>query len=131
MSTTTLCEDDIKEVKDFLYEIRLKWYDFGIELEVKTGELDVIKSKYRDEPGSCLRETLKERLRFPDNPLTWSAIAKALNAKAINEVALATKAAEKTESKSPLCNRATAWWFCWSTLLLRRYRFPTWLASYR
>ena len=81
----------LRNVRDFLYEVRLKWYDIGIELEVEDEELDEIKSNYKDHHGHCLRDMIKARLRFKDNPLTWSHIADALRAKAINEQKLAEK----------------------------------------
>lgn len=79
----------LKEVRDFLYDIRLKWYDLGLELEVKEEDLDEIRVKYKDDPSDCQREMIKIWLRFVDNPPTWNALAKALRAKAIKEIALA------------------------------------------
>lgn len=81
----------IKKVRDLLYEVRLKWYDLGIELEVEDGELDEIKSKNKDDHGACLRDMIRARLRFIWDPLTWSHIADALSARAINELELAER----------------------------------------
>ena len=79
----------LKNVRSFLYEVKLKWYDLGIELDVEVETLDEIKASNRDDHGACLREMIKVRLGFVDKPLTWTHIADALNAKAINEQKLA------------------------------------------
>lgn len=79
----------LRNVRDFLYDIRLRWYDLGVELEIPCEELDRIKDANRDDHAACLREMIKVRLRFPDDPLTWSHIKEALSAKAVNELELA------------------------------------------
>ena len=81
----------LKDIREFLYEVRLKWYDLGIELDCDITDLDVIKLMHQN-PKDCLREMIKNRLKFVDNPLTWSAIAKALSAAAVDEEELACKA---------------------------------------
>ena len=83
--------DDLKKVKDFLYEIRRKWHDLGIELEVKAEELEVIEAQYSD-LGVCLRKMLLVWLKNHLKPPTWEAIEVALESKAINELELAARA---------------------------------------
>ena len=78
----------LKNVRGFLYEVRLKWYDLGLELDISYQELDRIKASNRDDHGVCLREMIKARLSLKEG-LTWHHIADALNAKAINELELA------------------------------------------
>ena len=81
----------LKIVRDFLYPIKLKWYDLGIELDIPGEELDEIKSKNRDDYGACLRDMIRVRLKFRDDPLTWGHLEAALQARAINELKLAEK----------------------------------------
>lgn len=81
----------LTKVRDFLYGVRLKWYDIGLELEIEEEELDVIKHKENNDPSKCLREMIKVWLKSVDKPPTWEALAEALKAKAVNEVALARK----------------------------------------
>lgn len=83
-------ELDLREARDFLYDVRHKWYDIGLELMVKAKELDEIKSDNTDS-GYCLREMLKVRLKNCTEPLTWKKIAEALEAKAVKEEALASQ----------------------------------------
>ena len=86
-----LCERDLKLLRNFLYDVRLKWYDIGVELDISPADLDVIKKKNHDDPGDCLREMLWMWLKFVDNRPNWNEIAKALTTKVINELALANK----------------------------------------
>ena len=81
----------LKNLRDFLYPIRLKWYDLGIELDIPEEELDEIRSKNRDDYGACLRDMITVRLKFRDDQLTWGHLADALKARAINELELAEK----------------------------------------
>ena len=79
----------LKIVREFLYPIKRKWYDLGIELDIPGDELDEIKSKNRDDYGACLGDMITVRLKFRDDPLTWGHLADALKARAINELELA------------------------------------------
>lgn len=79
---------DLRHVRALLYPIRKKWYDIGIELDIDVAELDIIRDKY-DDPADCLLEMIKLWLRSI-NPLpTWSILADALRAEAVNEEQLA------------------------------------------
>ena len=75
----------LRDAREFLYDIRRKWYDIGVELDVPTNELDTIRDKFKDQKD-CLNEMLKERLK---KPLTWSELSKALRARYIDEEELA------------------------------------------
>ena len=75
----------LRDAREFLYDIRRKWYDIGVELDVPTNKLDTIRDKFKDQKD-CLNEMLKERLK---KPLTWSELSKALRARCINEEELA------------------------------------------
>ena len=80
----------LKQVRNLLYDIRLQWYDLGIELEVPNEELDVIKSKHKDDPAAGLREMVTVWMKDNDKA-TWDALAEALESKPINEKSLATE----------------------------------------
>ena len=84
-----LTKEDLVKVRDFLYYVKLKWYDLGLELGVKEEDLDEIKSQCGGKSADCLRDMIKKWLRFfPDKP-TWEKLATALEAKAVNEKELA------------------------------------------
>ena len=90
-------EITLKELRNKLYRVRVKWYDIGVELNVATEELDIIKSK-SDDPSVCLREMIALRLRS-SNELTWKIISDALRTEVINETALA-KGIESDQSEN-------------------------------
>ena len=79
--------NDLKHVRGFLYGVRKKWYDIGVELDVVISDLDNIPT-VSDDPGESLLHVLKVRLKSA-TPLTWTIIGDALSVEAINEVALA------------------------------------------
>lgn len=86
-----LTTDDLKEVRDALYSIRLKWYDIGIELTVKVGELDTIRAQHSD-PKDALTEMIKKWLKSTNlrsGPPTWKSLARALEADAVDEKEIA------------------------------------------
>ena len=74
-----------------MYDVRLKWYDLGLELDIPALKLDVIAQKNKNDHSDCLRDMLRVWLRFVDNPPTWDAIAKALTTKVIDELELANE----------------------------------------
>ena len=82
-------ESDLKEVRSFLYAVRLKWYDIGIELDIDPVELDEIKEKHNNDPSKCLREMIKVWLR--SLTATMKALEDALGSPAVNEKKLASK----------------------------------------
>ena len=86
----TLTIDDLREVRALLYPLRRKWYDIGIELGLRVGELDTIHAAGIDH-GECLIKMLKLWLKSI-NPLpTWKALRDALKAEPVDEVELAEK----------------------------------------
>ena len=78
----------LKQVREFLFGVKLKWYDIGIELEVPTEELDVIRDKNRDDVAAGLRDMITTWLHDNDQA-TWDALADALGSRYINEKKLA------------------------------------------
>jgi hypothetical protein len=84
--TEILTIADLKSARNHLYNVRRKWYDIGIELEIPIETLDTIRDRY-DSYGVCLIEMIKEWLN--SEQATWKALAEALRAKPVNERKLA------------------------------------------
>lgn len=84
-----LTKEDLKVVRNFLYDVRLKWYNIGLELGIDSGTLDEIQFKNHKDPGACLREMIKVWLKQIDTPTTWERIAEALRSPCIDEKELA------------------------------------------
>ena len=89
--SSRLTIDDLKEVRDLLFDVRRKWYDIGIELDVKVDELDTIKADCDDVANKCLTELLIKWLKRIKPQPTWKALEQALRSKAVNEQELAKK----------------------------------------
>lgn len=77
----------LKAAIDLLYEVKEKWYDIGIQLDIDVKILDKIRSEYKDDVASCLREILTVWL-LRENP-SWGELAEALKAKTVNKIELA------------------------------------------
>ena len=74
-------------VREALNNVRAKWYDVGMQLQVSVGTLDAIKKQYSD-PSDCLMETLKTWLKTFSSP-SWSNIVDSLRSSVVGEVRLA------------------------------------------
>ena len=82
--------DDLREVRGLLYPVRRKWYDIGIELGLKVGELDNIKASYSDH-GECLTEMIKLWLKSTVPLPTWKVLGVTLKTAPVGEVEIAEK----------------------------------------
>lgn len=80
---------NLRQVRDFLFQVRLKWYNIGLELGIDVTDLDEIKYTNNDIPRKCLLEMLKVWLNLVENSPTWKALSKALRTEPIDELALA------------------------------------------
>ena len=89
-----LSVSDLLVLMEELYDIRVKWYDIGLQLRMSVGTLDAIKEQY-DDFSHCLRETLKMWLKTCPSPPTWKNIVNALRSSPVDEVRLATDLEQK------------------------------------
>ena len=71
-----------------LHEVRAKWYDIGIQLDISTGTLDAIKTQH-SKIGICLREMLKYWLSHKSKKATFDALIEALASDPVGENTLA------------------------------------------
>ena len=92
MSELKLKDSDLHIILSELHEVRVKWYDIGIQLTVSTGDLDSVSVKERD-PSNCLRCMLVTWLR--SGKATWAALCKSIASPTVGEGELATKLTEK------------------------------------
>ena len=79
---------DLSEVYEKVYSVHLKWYNFGLALNLQSATLDAIRIKYREDPRDCLREMIIARLKL-ENPLMWRGIIRALRKPTVGESKLA------------------------------------------
>ena len=76
----------LKAAMEALFEVRAKWDDVGVSLEVDDGTLDAIRAQYAD-PKDRLREMLRKWLRSK-HP-TWKLLIEALRSPIVGEARLA------------------------------------------
>ena len=74
--------DNLKDVREAVFDGRNSWYDIGVELDVSPETLDNIKTQFHDN-ADCLREMLKVWLKGLD--CNWKVIVAALKSKALRE----------------------------------------------
>ena len=61
-----------------LYEVRVKWHSFGIELKLSLSHLEVIRIRHNNDPDECFKELLCTWLKQVDPKPTWAAVVNAL-----------------------------------------------------
>ena len=93
-----LTSGDLKKVLDSLWEARTEWFYIGIQLDMETSDLKVIK-KNHDEAGLCFTKMLTEWLKRMNPPPTWKALVDALKSRTVGYEQLADTI-EKTHCKS-------------------------------
>ena len=89
-----LSVNDLPVVMEELNDIRVKWYNIGLQLRMSVGTLDAIKEQYND-PSHCLREALKTWLKTCPSHPTWNNIIDALRSSTVGEVRLAAELEQK------------------------------------
>ena len=75
--TRKLCEDDLRTVLNYVWDARSRWYLLGVQLAVKVGDLEAIKSNSRD-CDHCLPEVLLTWLRRVNPIPSWCSLIEAL-----------------------------------------------------
>ena len=89
--TSYLTRWDVRHVRALLSDIKEKWYDIGVELEIDIDRLSKIKMKHGDDKAACLLEMITLWLKFIKNQPKWETLAAALRCRVINEEELAKK----------------------------------------
>ena len=78
-----LTSDDLKKILNSLWDARTKWYNMGIELDMKVSVLETIKQNHHNEVDSCFTAMLTDWLKQINPPPTWKALADALNSSTV------------------------------------------------
>ena len=75
-SKSKLCVDDLVNVQNRVWDARSKWYNLGLQLGLKTGDLDAININNKV-CGDCFREVLVTWLTNEPIP-SWYSLIEAL-----------------------------------------------------
>lgn len=85
-----LTTQDLRIVRNAVYNTASKWYDLGLELGISPNRLDTIK-KTNDDPHDCLRDMLSQWLSDGESTSTWEALSHALRNQAVGFSYIAEK----------------------------------------
>ena len=82
-----LTSDDLGDVLEAVLDASAQWYNLGLQLKVRTGTLDRIRTQFPD-PNDQLREMLKAWLNTSDDP-TWKTLTDSLRSRSVGASQLA------------------------------------------
>lgn len=86
-SGNKLTSDDLGCVLEEVQDISVLWYQLGIQLNVRTLKLDIIREQFIN-PRDQLLEMLKTWLTTNDNP-SWNTLTDALQSESVGATMLA------------------------------------------
>ena len=95
-----LTSGDLKNILDSLWEARTRWFYIGIQLDMKTSRLNVIRNNCHNEADLCFTEMLTEWLKQMNPPPMWEALVDALKSQMVGEEGLADTIEKKHCKKS-------------------------------
>ena len=82
-----LNSDDLGHVLEELMDISAQWYNLGLQLQVRTGQLKKFSEQFSD-PSHKLREMLNDWLANSDNT-SWKTLTNALRSRSVGASQLA------------------------------------------
>ena len=80
--------DDLGQVMEEVLDVSAQWYRLGLQLKLKTGTLDGIRTQFHD-PRDQLLEMLKTWLMTSDNT-SWKTLTDALRSRSVGASQLAS-----------------------------------------
>ena len=86
---------ELRVLVNELVDVRRKWYDIGIQLNIPDEILDDINSACKDDYSLALRRLIQHWLRQIEPRATWADLVEALRARAVNEQDLAKNLEER------------------------------------
>ena len=88
LSGNKLTLDDLGQVMEEVLDVSAQWYHLGLQLKVRTGTLDRIRTQFPD-PRDQLLEVLKTWLTTSDNT-SWKTLTDALRSRSLGASQLAS-----------------------------------------
>ena len=95
MYVALLRPNDLKEVRNLVWNAQTKWYDIGVELSLNPHSLRAIRRDYSNNSGDCFNQILQDWLEGCGSEPTWKNLAAALNALPVNFPSIAKSIEEK------------------------------------
>ena len=88
LSGNKLTLDDLGQVMEEILDVSAQWYHLGLQLKVRIGTLDRIRTQFTD-PRDQLLEMLKTWLTTSDNT-SWKTLTDALRSRSVGASQLAS-----------------------------------------
>ena len=99
LSGSTLTPNDLGQVLEAVMDVTAQWYPLGLQLKVKTGTLDSIRTQFQN-PRDQLLEMLKTWLTTSDNT-SWRTLIDALRSRSVGAGQLAGELEKMCVVKKP------------------------------
>ena len=80
--------DSLPYLQDELFDLRSKWYNIGVQINIDIGTLQSIKSEFSIDNGDALRELLTHWLKGTP---TWEELFRALRSRPVGAHDIAAK----------------------------------------
>ena len=75
--------EDLKVVQETLWDVRSKWRNLGIQLDIKVEDLETIAANNSLKVDDCFTDCITQWLRQSSPPPTWVSLIRALNSPTI------------------------------------------------
>ena len=83
--------DDLNVVQNSSWDARAKWFNLGLQLNVKPSSLEAIQHKNKDHPDDCMTEMLILWLKQSNPRPSWSSLVAALKQQTVGQEDLADR----------------------------------------
>ena len=83
--------DDLKGIQNSTWDARAKWFNLGVQLNVKPTSLEAIQQNNKDHPDKCMTEMLIVWLKLSNPRPTWSSLVTALKQETVGREDLADR----------------------------------------
>ena len=91
MCVVELIPENLKDVRDLVWDVRTKWDDLGLELGIKISDLEVIEKNCNKDVNSCFTKMLLMWLKMVDPFPSWEGLVSALGKSSVGRKDIAEK----------------------------------------
>ena len=95
---------DLKAVHESLWEVRSKWRNLGIQLDIKVEDLEAIAANNHQKVDECFADCIICWLRQSNPPPTWTSLINALKSPTVGFQDLAKTLERKYLQQSSITN---------------------------
>ena len=97
ITTGHLTIADLEQVIDKVWDARVKWYQIGLGIKIKSTDLDAIRKRHGNDPDECFCELLSVWLNQASPKPTWALLTKALKSRLVGFEQLSEKLGSQSQ----------------------------------